>query len=336
MLELLVAGDIDRDRLGAHLLHEALLAHLVVEVIAIAQSAHEGDVGVGGDFVKEVHHQGVEENHLVEGQESADLIHDLGVGVVEILGGVQTDGENHLVEHQFGLLEDSEVADVEGIEGSRIEPDAGAPPFQIFDEELHVGLRLGEALAEAPEEIGASFAVFLEAQELELAENLELVGKEVNLVAMQQDIAVELVELARHRVDFALALGGQNNGVHGLGRRLGQFRAEGGRKQVEDLRGLLLVVLALRIPHDIMEQSGQKHLRGRFRVRDLRVNQIADAFEVVERVEKTVGLAVSGKDLVQPGRVQIQAVAVVRREDFTDVAHRDLRVLTADEARHGK
>ena len=220
------------------------------------------------------------------------------MGVVEILGGVQTDGENHLVEHQFCFLEDSEVADVEGIEGPCIEPDAGPPPLQIFDEELHVGLRLWEALTEASEEIGAPFAVFLEAQELELAENLEFIGEKIYLVAMQQDIAVELVELARHRVDFALALGGHDDSADGLRRRFRQLHAERARQLLKGFRGLLLVVLALRIPHDIVEQGGQKHLGSSLRVSDLGMNQVADAFEVVERVEKTVGLAVGRKDLV--------------------------------------
>ena len=67
VLQVLVAGDIDRLRLRPHLLHEAELVHFIVEVIAVAQAADQRHVAQRRFLRQQIHHQRVEIDNLVEG-----------------------------------------------------------------------------------------------------------------------------------------------------------------------------------------------------------------------------------------------------------------------------
>ena len=138
---------------------------------------------------------------------------------------------------------------------------------------------------------------------------------------MQEDVAVELVEKMRHRRRILLALGRNDRVADALGRGGGQLRPQRRAQQVEGGGGLHLVVVALREPHDVMEKRGEQQLRRKLAVlRLMRHRQVADAAQMPERMEVSVGLQIGIEHHPQPLAAHVQAVVVEGRQQLPDVA----------------
>ena len=193
MFKSFVARDIHGLCSGPHLLHVAQLVHFVVQIVAVAQAPHERHIAEFRFLLHQIDHQLVAIDDFMERQDFLQFHVPL-----DVFRRIDTDHHNHFVEHFLRLLQNRQVADMERVERARIDADAWPPPFQILHEKVNRRLALREAFREALEERAATFAVIDHVQILELAENLEFVFQQINVVSTNDDLAIVLMETRSH------------------------------------------------------------------------------------------------------------------------------------------
>ena len=207
------------------------------------------------------------------------------------------------------------MADVEGIEGARVDAHARTAPLQVIDQKLHIRLAVAELPREAVEEGAAPFAVLLDVQVLELPEDLVLVGKQIDGAAVDDDLAIEVVEFGCQWADCILRACGENGLAHTLS-DIGRHGIPALPHQiVERLNRPCFAVIPLRIPDDVVEERGQKQLGGHLLVLPgTFANGLADVQQMVKRVEVAVRLHVGTENGARQPAPQLKVVGVALGE----------------------
>ena len=314
MLKPFVARDIDRLRAGPHLLHVAQLVHFVVQIVAVPQAPHQRHVAEFRLLLHQIDHQLVAIDDFMERQDLLQFHVPL-----DVFRRVDTDHHDHFVEHFLRLLQNRQVPDMERVERARVDADARPPPFQILHEEVDRRLALREAFREPLEERAAPFAVIHHVQILELAEDLEFVFQQIDVVSTDDDLTVVLMETRRHfrrRILRLRRLDGLPNQIrHIRGQRIAQTRHD----EIERLDGLVFAVVVLRIPDDIVEQRRDEQLRRHdLVVPRLLADAFADIQKMLQRMEIAMRLAIGGEHLVQPFAFIVQTIVVAFRKQLAN------------------